>query len=379
MNLNKFSGKLSVDFGGMQLLRYLSLGGNNLGSGEVDEMKFINSLVNCSNLLVLSIGGNQFRGAIPHSIANLSTTAQSIYLGGNQLHGSIPPGITNLVLVHLSMQINQLTGPIPKEIGQLYNLVRLSLRDNQFSGRIPSSLGNLSLLSELYLNNNKLVGVIPSNLGNLKQLSSLYLSQNDLSGTIPEQLFDITHLSIVLNLAQNHLVGSIPPNIGNFKDLSIFIVSGNNLSSEIPNEVGICSNLEYVYMEGNIFHGSIPSLLSSLKGIREIDFSRNNLSCEIPKFLESLRLEKLNLSFNDLQGEVPRKGIFANVSAISVIGNSRLCGGIAKLQLPKCPNTNSTERQELSSIQDTDLNCKHIVGCNRVVIFHFLLGKKKER
>ncbi|KAL5799605.1 hypothetical protein ACOSQ4_032489 [Xanthoceras sorbifolium] len=374
MDFNQFSGKFSVDFGGMQFLEFLSLGENNLGSGEVDEMKFIDSLVNCSNLLILSIERNQFRGALPHSIANLSTSLQIFYFGENQLHGRIPPGITNLInLVDLKMQINQLTGPIPTEIGKLYNLVRLSLHDNQLSGGIPSSLRNLFSMSELYLNGNKFLGVIPSYLGNLKQLSRLYLSKNEFSGTISEQIFDITHLSITLNLAQNHLVGSIPPNIGNLKDLSTFIVSKNHLSGKIPNELGLCSNLEYLHMEGNIFHGSIPPTLSLLKGIREIDLSRNNLSGQIPKFLESLHLEKLNLSYNDLEGEVPRKGIFANASAISLVGNSnRLCGGIAELRLPKCPNNNS-KKDKSSMVFKILISIASILVGVTVLSFSFFL------
>ena len=59
-------------------------------------------------------------------------------------------------------------------------------------------------------------------------------------------------------------------------------------------------------------------------------------------------MEKLNLSFNAFEGEVPTKGIFTNASAISVVGNSnRLCGGIAELQLPKCPN-NDPKKDKIS-------------------------------
>ena len=34
---------------------------------------------------------------------------------------------------------------------------------------------------------------------------------------------------------------------------------------------------------------------------------------------------------------MPEHRIFQNSSAISIIGNPKLCGGIPKLQLPKCP------------------------------------------
>ncbi|KAK2635099.1 hypothetical protein Ddye_029891 [Dipteronia dyeriana] len=344
---NNFSGKLSVDFGGMKHLRLLVVDSNNLGGGGIDEMNFINSLVNCSELLILSIGINHFKGALPHSIANLSTTLQLLYVGRNQLYGSIPPGIANLVnLSFLELANNQFTGSIPEEIGKLQTLKEMYLDGNQLSGKIPSSLGNLSLLLQLYLNNNRLSGVIPSSLGNLKKLERLHFSKNYLTGTMPEQILNLPDLSISLNLSQNHLVGSLPRTIGNLKVLSDFFdVSDNHLSGEIPNEIGFCSNLEHLYMKGNFFSGSIPSSMSSLRGLREIDLSRNNLSGQIPKFLETLALENLNLSFNDLEGEVPINGVFANVSAISVAGNNRLCGGITELRLSKCSNNDSKTKK----------------------------------
>uniref|UniRef100_A0A6N2M2H4 Leucine-rich repeat-containing N-terminal plant-type domain-containing protein n=1 Tax=Salix viminalis TaxID=40686 RepID=A0A6N2M2H4_SALVM len=39
-------------------------------------------------------------------------------------------------------------------------------------------------------------------------------------------------------------------------------------------------------------------------------------------------LESLDLSFNDLEGQVPVQGVFANASVISLAGNKKLCGGI---------------------------------------------------
>lgn len=252
------------------------------------------------------------------------------------MYGDIPSGINNLVnLTLLSLFNTEISGPIPQEMGLLYNLRSLSLRDNRLSGEIPSSFGNLSSLLILRLGNNNLVGPIPSSLGKLKQLSQLDLYQNDLGGIIPERLFDITSLSIALNLSHNHFVGVIPHSVGNLKSLTTFDVSDNNLSGPIPSALGQCISLEYLSMQGNQFQGYIPEAFNTLKGIREIDLSSNKLSGQIPKFLESLLLEKLNLSFNHFKGEVPINGVFANSSAISIVGNS-LCGGIVELQLPKC-------------------------------------------
>ena len=68
----------------------------------------------------------------------------------------------------LSLLGNQLSGPIPSELGNLTNLERLSLWGNQLSGPIPSELGNLANLQALSLDSNQLSGPIPSQLGNLE-------------------------------------------------------------------------------------------------------------------------------------------------------------------------------------------------------------------
>ena len=80
-----------------------------------------------------------------------------------------------------------------------------------------------------------------------------------------------------------------------------------------------------------------------------MDVSRNNLSRFIPKDLEKLLfLKYLNISFKDLEGPLPTVGVFKNVDAISIIGNNKLCGGIAQLQLPKCPKVTKS-RKSLAS------------------------------
>ena len=198
------------------------------------------------------------------------------------------------------------------------------------------NLGNLTMISILSLANNRLQGTIPSSIGNCQNLLALNLAQNNLSGTIPKQHFAIYMLSISLSLAQNFFVGSLPSEVGNLVHLVDLDISENKLYGEIPSSLGSCTGLEHLNMEGNYFQGEIPTSLSSLRSIEGMDLSRNNLSGQIPNFLEKLSLRFLNLSFNDFQGKVPAKGVFSNATAISVVGNSRLCGGNSELKLPRC-------------------------------------------
>ncbi|KAM7481713.1 hypothetical protein LguiB_006296 [Lonicera macranthoides] len=344
--INNFTGKISVDFGKLQNLSLFSLGINNLGSGELDEMDFISSLANCSNLQVLELGYNQLRGALPYKVSNFSTQLYYLSIAGNQIYGRIPSWICDLVgMTQLTLWYNELTGSIPTNIGSLWKLVRLGLHSNMLLGELPISIGNLSILTELLLFDNTLQGQIPSSIGNCKKLILLDLSQNNFSGTIPQEIFGISTLSRLLNLSHNFLFGELPSEIGELINLSVFDVSENKLSGEIPNNLGSCADLQNLYLGGNIFQGAIPLSLSSLKGIQVLDFSRNNLSGQIPKFLENFSLMNLNLSYNDFEGNVPTEGAFKNASAFSIVGNNRLCGGIYYLQLPRCAIPGSNERK----------------------------------
>ncbi|CAK8541899.1 unnamed protein product [Lathyrus sativus] len=45
---------------------------------------------------------------------------------------------------------------------------------------------------------------------------------------------------------------------------------------------------------------------------------------------------RLNLSYNDFEGQLPMNGIFQNATSFSIDGNIKLCGGVSKLNLPSC-------------------------------------------
>lgn len=62
-----------------------------------------------------------------------------------------------------------------------------------------------------------------------------------------------------------------------------------------------------------------------------LDLSYNNLSGKIPKELVILQI--LNLSFDQLEGDVP---MLINASIVSVAENSKLCGGNQEFQLKPC-------------------------------------------
>ncbi|XP_076881063.1 uncharacterized protein LOC143529075 [Bidens hawaiensis] len=196
MNVNNFSGKLTIDFSKLRDMYFISIGLNNFGSKDADEMGFIDSLKNCTKLEILDISISNFQGVLPGSIGNLSNQLHYLSLAQNQLHGNIPISIDNLVGVSsLHLANNRFTGNIPSTIGNLENIQVVRLDKNQLVGRIPYAIGNLSSLLTLSLSSNKLEGVIPSSLGNCRRLLELYLDDNSLNGKIPAKLLQLSSLS----------------------------------------------------------------------------------------------------------------------------------------------------------------------------------------
>ncbi|XP_008224399.2 PREDICTED: putative receptor-like protein kinase At3g47110 [Prunus mume] len=378
---NKLTGPLP-DFRKLQDLELFIIQQNLLGSGTDGDLSFVSDLTNATELRELVAGVNNFGGTLPVSISNLSTNLQRFWFPRNQIHGSIPTELGNLVnLESLNMRENSLTGNIPTEIQKLSSLVELYISFNTLSGSIPSSLGNLTKLYELSLQGNNLEGVIPSSLENCQRLILLDLSNNKLSGAIPQQVIGLPSLSQLLNLSTNNFTGSLPTEVGKLKSLGVLDVSNNMLSGELPSSLGSCESLEVLHLQDNFFKGSIPSSMIGMKALEELDLSRNNLSGEIPKFLEGfVLLKKLDLSFNEFWGAVPTGGgAFKNASAISITGNTKLCGGIADLQLPKCKSQKGGSSRRLKLIIPLVLSGLALLGIAMVIYCFFLCSSRKKR
>ncbi|XP_027156060.1 probable LRR receptor-like serine/threonine-protein kinase At3g47570 [Coffea eugenioides] len=297
---NSLTGPIPQNLGSLKELQVLHFGHNPLGINEANDISFISSLSNCTNLQILSLSRIQIGGILPTAIANLSTKLTSLWLNDNTISGSLPSGIGNLG--YLDVRNNSLSGIIPDSLGKLVKMQELYLSENSFAGEIPSTIGDISELQILVLEQNMLTGNIPVSLSNCSNLQGFTVSQNRLSGALPKELLE------------------------------------NKLSGEISTSIDGCKMLEYIRLKGNILEGSVPSTLGELKSIQVIDLSQNNLLGQIPASLAKLNfISTLNISYNMLEGEVPMDGIFANYSAFSALGNGKLCGGIKALNLSSCP------------------------------------------
>ncbi len=203
-----------------------------------------------------------------------SSRVTSLSLGGNQLSGPIPlelGQLTYLEVLELGQRLdstrmvfitNQLSGTIPPELGQLAHLQRLHLEDNQLSGVIPPELGQLTHLQSLSLGSNQLSGVIPSELSKLTNLKELYLWHNQLTGVIPPELGQLTHLGW-LSLEDNGLSGAIPRHLLQLSELFKLDIGGT----------GVCVPADAIFQEWLNMISQFNSSGLVCDGTRRVSFS----------------------------------------------------------------------------------------------------------
>ncbi|CAN6237164.1 unnamed protein product [Urochloa humidicola] len=206
------------------------------------------------NLQVFSINDCSLSGKIPLWLSKL-TNLEILFLYNNQLTGPIPDWISNLhSLFYIDISNNSFSGGIPTALMEMPMLKTNNVPPKVFElpvyitpslqYRMPSAFPKV-----LNLSINNLTGVIPKEIGQLKALISLSLSANKLSGEIPEAICNLTNLQ-VLDLSSNNLTGKIPAALNDLHFLSKFNVSNNNLEGSVPTG-GQLSTFPHSSFDGN--------------------------------------------------------------------------------------------------------------------------------
>ena len=294
---------------------------NTDASGRVTKLDFYGS----------TSWSNNLAGDLPAVLGELSMLTV-LELGAepnledsyNQLSGPIPPEIGGLInLTNLGLANNRLTGPIPPELNRLTALERLDLGVNRLTGPIPD-LRALTSLRTLHLDGNQLSGGIPAWVNQLTALSYLELQSNELSGTIPD-LSALTSLQ-VLGLHRNRLSGPVP-DLSALTSVWALAISYNQLSGPIP-DLSALTSLRVLSLSFNQFTGPIPDL-SGLDQMTSLLILGNRLSGRIPATLGDMdALQYLLLGENQLDGPIPDLSGLADTLLEFLIGGNRLTGGI---------------------------------------------------
>ena len=179
----------------------------------------------------------------------------------------------------LGLGLNNLSGPVPAELGQLVELEVLNLNLNALSGPPPAELANLSKLRSLQMFGAPLNSPFPTWIGELAALDTLVLLHTGLSGEIPPGIGDLTNLR-VLALNFNELSGEIPREIGNLVNLDSLQLAYNRLSGEIPPEIGNLTGLEILFVQNNLLVGTLPDELANVP-LQSFTINDNQLTGDV--------------------------------------------------------------------------------------------------
>ncbi|MCO5580428.1 hypothetical protein L7F22_034294 [Adiantum nelumboides] len=192
---------------------------------------------------------------------------------------------------------------IPKELGYLHLLDRFQIDSNQISGPIPVTFQNLVSIKHLHMNNNSLTGSIPKELGKLPKLVHLLIDNNKLDGSLPPELANISYLQI-LQLDNNGFSNAtIPQSFSSMLNITKLSLRNCNLQGVLP-DFSHLSKLQYLDLSLNELKGEIPSKVPA--GLTTMDLSSNLLNGSIPDVLGNLsKLQLLSLKSNEFSGPIP--------------------------------------------------------------------------
>ncbi|XP_028803497.1 receptor-like protein EIX2 [Neltuma alba] len=246
-----------------------------------------------------------------------------LHLRNNSFFGTFPTLLKNCSkLISLDLGNNQFSGTIASWVGQhLPNLKILVLKSNKFSGQVPFQICYMRLLQVLDLAQNKLTGQIPKCISHLSAISIVNSSSESYircNGANNKR-----HLVLEELLSLKGRVDYYRAILGLITSIDL---SSKKLSGEIPMEITRLKGLHFLNVSNNCLSGQIPKAFGNLESLESVDFSRNHLVGEIPQSITKLSfLSFLNLSRNDLEGRIPTGTQLQSFEASSFAGNN-LCG-----------------------------------------------------
>ena len=266
----------------------------------------------------------------------------AIELSRNNLTGVLPRSIGQLkMLKSLRLSHNALRGALPQEVSHLRYLRTLHLADNLLSSSFPPAIGTLNEIEDLVLTNNYFVGSIPSptSPGGLARLRRLELAGNRFHGPLPPTLRLLLGLDL-LDVTGNRLSGHLPPGYGELLSLRGMLLGSNALEGPLPEQWSALGRLRVLDASGNRLAGVLPeSWGSDLVSLQRLSLDGNRIEGRLPASIFRLpQLQVLGLHGNRLSGSLPEALVQANVSLEVLDLGSNTLGGMLPAALALLPN-----------------------------------------
>ncbi|KAL3744873.1 hypothetical protein ACJRO7_014046 [Eucalyptus globulus] len=241
----------------------------------------------------------------------------------------------NLNLTKLDLSYNIIPGEFPTVLYNCSKLVYLDLSQNYFEGPIPSDIDRMANLQVLILAANSFSFDVPASVVRLRRLRILHLYMSEYNGTYPEEIFGLSDLE-ELRLEYNKFVPSqLPQNFTVLKKLRFFSMARTNLYGGIPETVSDMEALEHLDLGKNPLTGEIPASIFALRNLSELYVYETNVSGSIPQAVSAANLCVIDLSYNNLTGNIPEDfGKLRNLCSLILEFNQlsgRIPEGIGRL------------------------------------------------
>lgn len=167
------------------------------------------------------------------------------------------PGLFSLEFVtRLTLSHNKIKS-IPPSIANLANLEIFNLFNNQIE-ELPTAISSLTKLRILNVGMNRLRS-LGRGFGACPSLEVLDLTHNKLSEeSLPGNFWMIETLR-ALYMGDNYFE-NLSPEIGRLKNLQILVIRNNNNFNYIPREIGNCTRLRELHIQGNLIQWLPPEI-----------------------------------------------------------------------------------------------------------------------
>ncbi|XP_052159057.1 receptor-like protein kinase 5 [Oryza glaberrima] len=311
--------------GGAGVVTELSLHDMNL-TGTVPA-----AVCDLASLTRLDLSNNQLTGAFPAAALSRCARLRFLDLANNALDGALPQHVGRLspAMEHLNLSSNRLSGAVPPEVAALPALRSLLLDTNRFTGAYPAAeIANLTALERLTLADNAFAPApVPPAFAKLTKLTYLWMSKMNITGEIPEAFSSLTELTL-LDMSGNKLTGAIPAWVFRHQKLERLYLYENSLSGELPRNV-TTANLVEIDLSSNQLGGEISEDFGNLKNLSLLFLYFNKVTGAIPASIGRLpNLTDLRLFGNELSGELPPELGKNSPLANFEVSNNNLSGAL---------------------------------------------------